>query len=70
MEVLSTLRDHKDAYIAAREITTTITQNLLKNAPEGLILAHNISLEVARTLKHFDRQAWLRYSAEHPSLHI
>lgn len=68
-EILINLQGRKDVYTAARELSATITRNLLKNAVDGLISPQDISRQVAATLKRFDRSAYLRYLAEHPSLH-
>lgn len=68
-EILLSLQTRTDVYMVARELSATITRNLLKNAPDGLILSQDISRQVAATLKRFDRPAYLRYLAEHPWLH-
>ena len=67
-EILLALQDREDCYEAARELTDTICQRLAKNAPDGLILASDISFEAAKVLKRFNRQAWLRFVSEHPSV--
>jgi transcriptional repressor NrdR len=67
-EIRLSLRDHQKPYEAAQELTTAITQRVLKKAPNGLISPHSISFEAAKLLKRFDKQAYLRYIAEHPSL--
>lgn len=67
-EILLALQDRNDCYEAARELTDTISQKLLRNAPDGLILASNISSVSASVLKGFNRRAWLRYVSEHPSV--
>ncbi len=67
-EVLSCVRDRQNAYEAARELTATITQKVFKNASKGLILPQNISWEAGQVLKRFDKQVYLRFAAEHPSL--
>jgi len=69
-EILLCLQDRSDVYIAARELSATITRKLLKRAADGLISSQDISAQAAVVLKRFDRQAYLRYLAEHPSLHI
>lgn len=67
-DVLAALKDHRDSYTAAREITTTIIQKLLRNAENASFSPYSISSATAEVLKRFDRQAWLRYVAEHSSL--
>lgn len=54
--------------MAAQELNAVITQNVLKNASNGLILARSITNETAAVLKRFDHQAYLRFLSEHPSL--
>lgn len=68
-EILLAVADRKDCYEAAREVTATIMQNLLKDAQTPLFSPQTISQEAAQVLKRLDKQAWMRYSAEHPSLH-
>jgi transcriptional repressor NrdR len=67
-DVLSALKDHKDKYIAAREITATSIKNLQTNSEKPLFSTKAISKTTALTLKRFDKRAWLRYVADHPSL--
>ena len=67
-EVLLALQDRKDCYEAAREITNTVIKQLLKLPDTPQFRPNQISQETAKVLKRFDRRAWLRYTAEHPSL--
>lgn len=67
-EVLLAVQDLPDCYSVAKELTATITQNLLKHASEGLIKAQAISFETSSVLKRFNKRAWLRFVAEHPSV--
>lgn len=67
-EVLLALQDRKDCYLAAREITSTVIRNLLKLPDVPSLESKQISAETAKVLKRFNRRAWLRYTAEHPSL--
>jgi|SRR3989338_10184564 len=67
-EVLLALQDHKDCYIAAREVTSTVIGQLLKPPAEPVIEAKQISQTAAKVLKRLDRRAHLRYLAEHQSL--
>jgi transcriptional repressor NrdR len=67
-DVLAALKDHRGRYIAAREITSTVTKNLLKNRQSPSFGPKAISNATAEVLKRFDKRAWLRYVAEHESL--
>lgn len=68
-ELVVALRHRENAYEAAREVLAPILRNVTKTASKGLISPQAISLETGAVLKRLDRQAWLRYIAEHPSLH-
>lgn len=68
-ELLLALAHRKDSYSAAREVTATIVQRLLKLPESPVFKPSQISLVVAGVLKRLDQRAWLRYVAEHPSLH-
>jgi len=67
-DVLLALQDRKDAFVAAREIVSTTVQNLLKLSDKPFFTPKQISDTTAKVLKRFDRRAYLRYVAEHPSL--
>jgi len=67
-ELIYMLRDAPKAYENAKELSSVIIRNVLKKTAEGLILPQVISLEASKVLKRFNKQAWLRYQAEHPSL--
>ena len=67
-EVLLAIQDRKNAYIEAREITTTVIQRLLKQSKKPSLTSKEISKTTADVLKRFDKRAWLRYVSEHPSL--
>lgn len=67
-ELLKALQDRHDNYIAAREVTNTIIIELLKLPGKPLFSPGQISAIAAQVLKNFDKQAYLRYLAEHPSL--
>lgn len=67
-ELLLALQDHKAPYVAAREVTTTIINALVKLPDKPLYQTQQISQETAKVLKRFDRRAYLRYVAEHSSL--
>jgi transcriptional repressor NrdR len=68
IDVLAALKDHRSPYISAREITSTVIQNLLKNAQNASFGPKTISRTTADVLKQFDKRAYLRYVADHPSL--
>ena len=67
-DVLLALQDRKDAYIEAREITSTVIQKLLKNSHKPFFTPEIISKNTAEVLKMFDKRSYLRYLSEHPSL--
>jgi transcriptional repressor NrdR len=67
-DVLAALKDRQDRFVAAREITSTVIQKLLKNAENASFSPKIISKATADVLKRFDKQSWLRYVADHPSL--
>jgi transcriptional repressor NrdR len=67
-ELLLALQDRKDCYQAAREATHAVIARLLKLADKPLFKTTEISSASSGVLKSLDRRAWLRYSAEHPSL--
>ncbi len=67
-EILLSLQDRKDCYLEAREITTTILQHLLKLQTKPIFTPEEISKTAALVLKRYNRRAYLRYQAEHPSL--
>jgi transcriptional repressor NrdR len=67
-EVLLALSDRKNAYIEAREITNTIIKNLMQLPSHPLFRPTDISQMAAKVLERFDKRAWHRYAAEHPSV--
>jgi transcriptional regulator NrdR family protein len=68
-EVLLALQDRKDCYLAAREVTSTVIRELLMSKDKMSIEPKQISQATAKVLKRLDKRAWMRYAAEHPSLH-
>ncbi|MEX1995602.1 MAG: hypothetical protein WD887_02390, partial [Candidatus Saccharimonadales bacterium] len=68
MEVLLALQDRQDCYIAAKEVTAAVINNLLKLPESPLFSPPQISIATALVLKRLDRRGYLRYAAEHPSL--
>jgi transcriptional repressor NrdR len=67
-ELMSALQDRKDAYTASGEILATIVRKLLTLPQKPVYLPADISKTAAEVLKRFDKQAYLRFVAEHPSL--
>jgi transcriptional repressor NrdR len=67
-ELLLAMQDRKDAYVAAREVTSTVVQKLLKHPDKPLFKPTLISKTTSDVLKRFDKRSYLRYTAEHPSL--
>lgn len=62
------MQDRKDCYTASREVISTIIKRLLASSGKPVFEPREISAVTAKTLKRFDKRAWLRYVAEHPSL--
>jgi transcriptional repressor NrdR len=69
-DVLAALKDHKDRYIATREVTSTVIKNLLKSEQSPSFKPKEISKATDKVLKRFDKRAHLRYAADHPSLQV
>ena len=67
-ELLLALQDRKNCYGDAREATHTIIQKLLKLPDKPLFDTSQISRVAGDVLAKLDRQAYLRYVSEHPSL--
>jgi transcriptional repressor NrdR len=67
-DLMLSLRDRQDAYTASREVMGTIVRRLLSLPQKPVFTAPDISKEAATVLKRFDKQAHLRYLADHPSL--
>jgi transcriptional repressor NrdR len=67
-DLLTALQHRKDRFIAARELSSTITQKLLKMPEKPHFTSKMISKTTEEVLKSFDKRAWLRYTADHPSL--
>lgn len=67
IDLLGALADRPHKHADARELTTTIIARLLRQ--KAMVYESvTISKEAAEVLKRFDKQAYLRYVAEHPSL--
>ena len=67
-ELLLALQDRRNYYRDARELTSTVVQELLKLPSLPHVKSKAISRAAAKVLKRLDRRAWLRYIAEHESL--
>jgi hypothetical protein len=67
-DLLEVMGHRDDRFIAAREISFTITQKLLKLPENPLYSTRTISKIAAEVLKNFDKRSYLRYVADHPSL--
>ncbi len=67
-EILLALQDRKNCYTEAREITSTVIRNLLKLPSSPVFEPKQISQEISKVLKRFNKRSWMRYVAEHPSL--
>jgi transcriptional repressor NrdR len=67
-ELMMALKDRKDVYTASREVLSTIVRRLLSLPQKPLFKPADISKTTAEVLKRFDKQAYLRYVADHPSL--
>jgi len=68
-ELYQALSHRKDAYAASEELLGTVIRNLLKLPDSPLFSPSDVTSSVSKVLKRFDRRAYLRYQADHPSLH-
>jgi transcriptional repressor NrdR len=67
-ELMLALQDRKDVYTASGEVLATIVKKLLLLPQKPVYLPADISKTTAQVLKRFDKRAYLRFVAEHPSL--
>lgn len=67
-ELMIALSHRKDVYTASREVLGTIIRKLLALPQKPLYKPADISKITSGVLKRFDRRAYLRYLADHPSL--
>jgi transcriptional repressor NrdR len=67
-ELMLALQDRKDVYTASGEVLATIVKKLLLLPQKPVYLPVDISKTTARVLRRFDKRAYLRFVAEHPSL--
>lgn len=67
-ELIMALKHRKDVYTASREVMGTIVHRLLRLPQKPVFKPEDISNVTGAVLRRFDKQAHLRYVAEHPSL--
>jgi transcriptional repressor NrdR len=67
-ELMLALRERKDVYTASREVLGTLVRQLLALPQKPVFAPRDISETAAEVLKRFDKRAYLRYVADHPSL--
>jgi hypothetical protein len=67
-ELTQAMQDRKDVYAASREVLATVVAKLLVLPQKPVFEPHDISRTASEVLKRFDKQAHLRYVADHPSL--
>lgn len=67
-ELHNAMRDRKDVHTASREVLATIVRKLLDLPQKPVFSPADVSKTAAGVLKRFDKQAYLRFVADHPSL--
>jgi len=67
-DLMLALKHRSDVYTASGEVMATIIRRLLSLPQKPVFKSSDISKITAAVLKRFDKQAYLRYIAEHPSL--
>jgi transcriptional repressor NrdR len=67
-ELYQALAHRKDVYTASEEVLGTIVRNLIKLQGSPLFKPSDITEVTSGVLKRFDRRAYLRHLADHPSL--
>ncbi|MBX4191144.1 hypothetical protein KW794_03575 [Candidatus Saccharibacteria bacterium] len=67
-ELMMAMQHRKDVYTASREVLGTIVRKLLALPQKPRFQPEDISKTTAEVLKRLDKQAYLRYHADHPSL--
>jgi hypothetical protein len=65
---MTALSHRNDVYTASREVLGTVVQKLLALPQKPLFGPADISKTTSEVLKRFDRRAYLRHLADHPSL--
>ena len=66
-ELMQALKHRDDAYTASREVLGTIIKRLLRLPQKPVFLTSDITSVTTEVLKRFDKRAYLRYIADHPS---
>jgi transcriptional repressor NrdR len=66
--VLLALQDRQHSFTEAREITDSVIAELLKLPSRPIFKTREVSQTASLVIKRFNKQAWHRYTAEHPSL--
>ncbi len=66
-ELMLALKHRPDAYTASREVLGTIVKRLLALPQKPVFATSDITRISTEVLKRFDRRAYLRYSADHPT---
>lgn len=68
-ELMMALQHRKDVYTASREVLGTIVRKLLSLPQKPVFKPIDIASATSDVLKRFDHRAYLKYLADHPSLH-
>lgn len=67
-DLMMAMQHRKDVYTASREVLGTIVRKMLSLPQKPRFTPSDISKVTSEVLKRFDRRAYLRYLADHPSL--
>ena len=67
-DLMLALKHRSDVYTSSGEVMATIIRQLLSLPQKPVYKSYDISKITAEVLKKFDKQSYLRYVAEHPSL--
>ena len=67
-ELHRAMHNQKDAHTASKEVLATIVRKLLDLPQKPVFVPTDISKAAAEIIKRFDKSAYLRYVADHPSL--
>lgn len=67
-DLLLALKDRSDSHEAAREVTHTVVQELLKSPQKPQFTSSEISRVAGAILERLDRRAYFHFHADHPSL--
>ncbi len=69
MSIYSCLTPAEDSIEVARALQFSVITKLLKKRGGPTVKSEFIAETVARTLKRYNRLAYIKYAANHPSLH-